>query len=156
MRLFPTFIAISTLAVGSIALAGGHADPAAQALSLRKGHMQLNGFNIGPLGQMVRGNMEYDAEVAARAANNLAALASIDQTGYWLEGTEAGAFEGSRAKAEIWSDMAGFDADNQDLAAATEALAAVAGDGLEAMQAAFGPVGEACGACHEAYRVPND
>ena len=30
----------------------------------------------------------------------------------------------------------------------------VAGNGLEAMQAAVGPVGATCGACHDAYRQP--
>jgi hypothetical protein len=35
-------------------------------------------------------------------------------------------------------------------------LAAVAGDGLDPMRAAFGPVGAACGACHDATRPSND
>jgi cytochrome c556 len=37
--------------------------------------------------------------------------------------------------------------------AAATGLAAVAGDGLDPMRAAFGPVGAACGACHDAYQA---
>ena len=64
--------------------------------------------------------------------------------------------KGNRAKAEIWTDMAGFEAEQVKLAEATAALAAVAGDGADAMKAAFGPVGQSCGSCHEGYRVPRN
>jgi cytochrome c556 len=37
--------------------------------------------------------------------------------------------------------------------AAAEGLAAVAGDGQDPMRAAFGPVGAACNACHDAYQA---
>ena len=115
--------------------------------------MGLNSFYLGPLGGMAQDKIPYDAEVAATAAANLAALATLDQTAYWVEGTDA-SIEGSRAKSEIWTDRAGYLAEKEKLETTTAALAAVAGDGLDAMKAAFGPVGGTCGSCHEAYRAP--
>jgi cytochrome c556 len=117
--------------------------------------MTLYGFNLAPLGGMAQGQIPYDAEVAAAAAANLAAVASLNEDRYWLEGTDSSAGN-NRAKSEIWSDPDGFAAEIEKIAAATTALALVAGDGLEAMQAAFGPVGQSCGSCHEAYRAPRN
>ena len=150
-----SLLTVTILAViGSAALAGGHlSGEQERAMKARNGHMQLLSFNLGPLGAMAQDKAPYDAAVAAIAATNLAAVASINQNGYWVEGTDT-SVEGSRAKPEIWTDFAGFEQDNADLAAATVALAAVAGDGLDALKTAFGPVGQACGACHEAYRAP--
>lgn len=139
--------------VGS-AFAAGHLTPEQQrGMDARQAHMSLYGFNLGPIGGMAQDRIPYDAEIAAAAAANLAALAAIDQAGYWVEGTDT-SIEGSRAKPEIWSDSDGFAAERVKLADASAALAAVAGDGLDAMKAAFGPVGQSCGSCHEAYRAP--
>lgn len=144
----------AAMSLATAVAADGHLTQDQQrAMDARQGHMTLYGFNLGPLGAMVQDKMPYDAEVAAAAAANLAALASISQDRYWVEGTDS-TVEGSRAKAEIWTDMDGYMAENAKLLAAANGLAAVAGDGLDAMKAAFGPVGQSCGSCHEAYRAP--
>ena len=144
----------TTLCLASMASADSHLSQEQQgAVNARQAHMSLYGFNIAPLGAMAQGNIPYDAEVAAAAAANLAALASMDEARYWVEGTDA-SVGGNRAKAEIWSDPEGFAAQLAKIAETTSALAAVAGDGLDAMKAAFGPVGGSCGSCHEAYRAP--
>lgn len=144
------------LGIASATFAAGHLTPEQQrAMDARQAQMGLYSFNLGPLGGMAQGKIPYDAEVAATAAANLAALAGMDQTAYWLEGTDT-SIEGSRAKPEIWTDSAGYLAEKEKLASATLALAAVAGDGLDQMKAAFGPVGMSCGSCHEAYRAPRN
>lgn len=140
--------------ITSAAFAAGHLTPEQQnGIKARQAHMSLNSFNLAPLGGMAQDKIPYDAEVASAAAANLAALAAMNEAGYWVEGTDS-SIEGNRAKAEIWSDMAGFEAEQVKLAEATAALAAVAGDGLDALKAAFGPVGQTCGSCHESYRAP--
>ena len=149
-------LALSAVGIGSTAFAAGHLTPEQQrAIDARQSHMTLYGFYLGPLGGMAQDRIPYDAAVAATAAANLAALANLDQAGYWVEGTDA-SVEGNRAKAEIWTDMAGFEAEQAKLADAATGLAAVAGDGLDAMKAAFGPVGQSCGSCHESYRTPRN
>ncbi len=154
---FKTRAIITTAAIFGLvgsAFAAGHLTPEQQrGMDARMAHMGLYGFNLGAIGAMVQENIPYDAGVASAASANLAALAAIDQAGYWVEGTDT-SIEGSRAKPEIWSDAEGFAAERVKLADATVALAAVAGDGLDAMKAAFGPVGQSCGSCHEAYRAP--
>ena len=119
----------------------------------RQGQMTMQGLNLGVLVRMVRGEADYDAESAQAAANNLVALSSIDQRFHWPEGTDNVSLVGSRALPEIWENFADFEEKNAAFGAAAVGLAAVAGDGLEPMRAAFGPVGAACGACHDSYQA---
>lgn len=127
-------------------------EEAQRAVTARNAQMALYSFYLGPLAGMARDQIPYDAAVAAAAAGNLAALGALDQSALWVDGTDASA--GTRARAEIWTDPAGYTAAKLAMADAAAALAAVAGDGPDAFKAAFGPVGAACGACHEAYRAP--
>jgi cytochrome c556 len=61
----------------------------------------------------------------------------------------------TRAKAEIWSDSAGFKAASDKAAAASDNLAtAVKGGDAAAVQTAAQGVQGACGGCHTAYRGP--
>ena len=116
--------------------------------------MGLNAFNLGILGAMAKGEVEFNADVAQGAANDLAALAMMSQASYWPEGSSSDDMEGTRALPVAWTDMAGIIEKAQALGAATTAMAAAAGT-LEGVQAAIGPVGAACGACHKVYRKPD-
>jgi cytochrome c556 len=159
MSRFVRFASPALLAtfIFTVAFAESHVDPTIEkAVKARKSHMTLYSFNLAPLGGMAQDKMPYDAETAARAASNLAALAAINQSGYWPEGSEAGAIEDVRAKAEIWAEIPKFEEHQQTLADVTATLAQAAGTDLESLKAAFGPVGEACGSCHKAYRVSDD
>ena len=137
----------------SAAIAGGH-DQGPPEVKARNAHMALYSYNMGILGGMAQEKIPYDAAAAAIAAANLAAVASMDQSGYWTEGTDNTAMEGTRALPAIWSDMAKFDEINASFAAATAALATTAGDGLDALKAGIGEAGAACGTCHKAFRGP--
>ncbi len=142
------------LATGTVALAGGHGgNPAVKA---RNAHMSLYSFNLGLLGDMAKGTIDYDAAKATEAASDLAALAAFTQSSYWVEGTAQGDVDGSRAKAEIWSDAAGWAEKMELMKTGSASLAAVAGNGLEALQGGIGDAGAACGACHKAYRGPRN
>jgi cytochrome c556 len=68
------------------------------------------------------------------------------------KGTETG--NNTKALPEIWSDPEGFkkDADALSAAATKVADAAKAGD-ADAVAADAKALGEACGACHKAYRA---
>ncbi len=60
----------------------------------------------------------------------------------------------TKALPAIWTDMAGFQAANKAADVAYDKLAAAAGSGnLEALTAAFGETGKACGACHDKFRA---
>ncbi len=156
MSRLPIVLAVTcAAAVAGTAFAGGHGgNPAVKA---RKAHMQLYAFNLGTLGAMAKGEMEYDAEAASAAANNLASLSSLGQRGYWAAGTSSDDLpDESRALPAIWQEGSKAGEIGASFAEAAAALAAVAGDGKDAMAGAIGPVGKACGDCHKAYRVPNN
>ncbi len=143
------------LAVAGTAFAGGHAGN--PAVSARKAHMQLYSFNLGLLGAMAKGETEYNADAAAAAASNLAAVASLNQSAYWVPGTSSDDLPGeSRAKPEIWEAGSTAAEIGMSFAEAAAALAAVAGDGKDAMAGAMGAVGKGCGDCHKAYRAPRN
>ena len=61
----------------------------------------------------------------------------------------------TRAKAEIWTDAAGFKAANDKAIAASDALL-LATDGADAtaVAAALSSVQKTCGGCHSVYRSP--
>ncbi len=152
----PLILASATIiAVAGAAVADSHGgNPAVKA---RKAHMQLYGFNLGLLGGMAKGEIEYDAAAAKGAADNLAAVAALNQSRYWAPGTSnADLGEETRALPAIWEAGSKAGEIGGQLAEATVALAAVAGDGKDAMSAAMGAVGKACGDCHKGYRQPNN
>lgn len=150
-------IAIAALAAAAVA-ATAYAQSANPAVTARKAHMGLHSFNLAPLGSMAKGETPYDADVASALASDLVALSGMLSgpafSLYFPEGTAAGEVEGTRAKAEIWQTPDDFRAQAQALADAATALAATTD--LAGLQAALGPVGQACGSCHEAYRVPSN
>lgn len=154
-KLFLATAALATLGMTTAAIGESHVEknPAVEA---RQSLMHLLAFNIGTLGAMAKGQMEYDAEAASAAASNLATLATVNQMAMWPEGTDNASIEGTAALPAIWEEGSDIGAKVTALQEATAALASTAGDGLEAVQAGMGPVGAACGACHKAYRASNN
>ncbi len=151
---FIATLALGVLTAGGVIAASHSASPVdpKSAVTARKGHMQIYAHNLGILGGMARGSIEYDAALATTAADNLAAAAAMSQDTYWVPGTAVDEYEGSKALPVIWEDMAGFEEDMMALTEASAALAGTAGDGVEAIQAGMRGIGGACGACHEDYR----
>ena len=149
---FPTLFAGATaIALSTMALADGHSDvdPAVKA---RQAHMQLYAHNIGILGGMAQEKIEYDAALAQIAADNLAAVAALDETTYWPEGTA----EGTKALPAIWENMDDFLVKQEGLVTASAAMATVAGTDLASLQGAMRDLGGACSACHREYRQRDD
>ncbi|WP_137700535.1 c-type cytochrome [Marimonas lutisalis] len=145
-------------AVATTALSGSHGNEAAMAaVKARKAQMQLYAFNIGLLGGMAKGEIEYNADAASAAASNLAALSKLDQSRLWPAGSD---------NMELGTETAAlpaiWDADSDVMAKGTafvEAAAAMeqaAGGGLDSLKGAIGPLGASCGGCHKAYRQPNN
>jgi len=149
--LFLATATLATLGVTTAAIGQSAANPA-PAIKARQSLMQLYAFNLGTLGAMAKGDVEYNAEAAQAAADNLASLASVNQMAFWPEGSDNASVEGTKALPAIWESDSDIGAKVGALQEATQALAATAGDGVEAVQAGLGAVGGACGACHKAYR----
>jgi cytochrome c556 len=129
--------------------------PAEQGHALRQYQMRLQAANLGPLVAMARGEAEYDADVAALRAGNIAAYSSANMMPYFVEGSSSDDLEGSRALPAIWENPDDVAAKYAALHAAAQGVVDAAPNGQEAFTAAFGALGGACGSCHEAYRLPN-
>ena len=157
MHRYLRFVLPLTLAgvVATGASAEGHAeiDPAVKA---RQAQMQLYAFNLGILGGMAQGKTDYDAAAASAAAANLVALAGIDQSAYWVPGTDSESMEGSRSLPAIWENIPDVVSKGEDFAMQAAAMADVAGNGLEAVQGQMQSLGGTCSACHREYRVRNN
>lgn len=155
-----TFACLTAAAVSVAAIVGadGHIsdEQIETSVKARQAHMQLYAFHIATLGGMAQDKMPYDAAAASAAADSLVALSTLSQARYWLPGSDSDSVEGSRALPAIWAE--GSDAGDKGAAFVEAALAmqTAAGTDLDALKAAMGPLGGACGDCHRSYRVPNN
>ena len=140
------------LAAGGTALAQD-ASPGAKAVLARQAHYKELQKTLGGMVGELRKDAPDKALVAADAA---AAKGLIQQLPTWFpkgSGPEAGVK--TAAKAEIWTDAAGFDAAVTKAQAEAAKLADVAAAGdLDAIKAQARTLGAACNACHEKYRLP--
>jgi len=146
-------VMLSIPLAASVQGAGHEDNPYAGHIAARQGYMQILAFNVGVLGGMARGNIDYDAEAAQTAADNLAAMAGVDGRATWPAGSDNFDLgDATRALPAIWDDMSGFGEAWMAYGAAANGMAEVAGNGLEALQGAIGPLGASCGSCHRNFR----
>ena len=141
--------ALMCTALATAAIAAAHTD----AIKARQQHMKDMGAQMKVLGEMAQDKVPYDAAAASAAAATLAEITAMDQSGYWVEGSDINSGAETKALPAIWENMADFEAKTAALNTAAMNLAGVAGNGLDALKAGFGPVGAACGDCHQTYRA---
>ena len=147
-------LSVSFAVVAGLALAGGHGpSPADQAIKARQAKMSLYSYNLGILGGMAKGDVDYDAKSAGLAAANLAALASVYMPSAWMPGTDNVAMKGTRALPAIWESGSDVGSKAMALSAAATAMAAAAGTDLAGLRGTIGDVGKACGGCHKPFRA---
>jgi len=142
-----------TATLAAMALLTSVSAATADPIQTRQAIMSSVGAAAKASGEMAKGNIDFNSDVAALALATFAA-ASHSFRDYFPEGSETG--HDTEAKSTIWEDRAGFIEINQ--AFAEDAAAAVAAEpaDLDAFKAAFGSVAENCKACHEKYRVSKD
>lgn len=141
---------MAEFAVAAVLLAGlgGTAFAQADAIAARQAFMKS-----------LNGKMAAIRNFAGDPTAAKAAAADIEKGfkafhGQFPAGSDATAGK-TRAKAEIWSDAAGFKAANDRSAAAAAQLVAATNSGdAAAVTTALGAVTQTCGGCHNAYRGP--
>lgn len=138
--------------VGGIGAAWAQAS-AENWVRYRSNIMRAQAAHLTAINQVIKGDVTLDPSHIAAHAQAIVDTATLIPAAF-PEGTGPESGAETDARPEIWTDRAGFEADAQALhdAALTLQTAAAAGD-MAAVQAAFGTVGQACGACHTDYRA---
>lgn len=144
-------IAMASIMFAGVAVADGPFDG---ALKARKGDMQMRAYNLGILGAMAKGKVDYNAKAASAAAHNLKVLSTLNASAMWPQGSDAGALgDATTASPELWKSFPKVIEAAKAFGAATDVMVAAAGKDLPSLQAAMGVVGKSCGGCHKPFRV---
>ena len=151
MTKFWNRVTMTAAAVSVAVLVAGTAYGAAHAMhEARVKAMKEMGGHMGAIGKVAKGEMEYSPETVTHA--EALAKSSHELLTWFPEGSMGG--EDSRAKKEIWTDWAGFEAKAKDFEAAAAELVAATKTGDKAkIGAALGATGKTCGGCHKTFRA---
>ena len=115
----------------------------------RRAAYQLMNLNFGSLDAMTSDKKPYNRDEAVRNADFVAMLSTVPK-GFFGEGTD----KDTKAKPEIWTHRADFDARMDKMTAEAAKLPAVARSGdVAALKKEVQELGEACKACHDEYRL---
>lgn len=154
---FAAMMSVGVMTAGTAALAVQPADsapntPGGQAAAARQGHFRQVGAAFKGVNDELRKGAP-DKAALTKSAGALASLASQLPT-WFPKGSGREAWARTDAKAEIWTDAAGFAAVANNLKAQTARLQqAAAGGDIDAVKAQARTVGAACKACHDKYRA---
>ena len=108
-------------------------------------------LSFEPMGMVVRGRDPYQKEAFIRQADALKQIAA-EPFNHFPANSISGK---SRAKPEIWSQPAKFQADKDAFLKSVSELNQVAHNGdLAAIKKSYGTVAQSCKACHDAFRGP--
>lgn len=115
----------------------------------RKAAYTLMGLNFSSLGAMAQDKKPFNKDEATRNADFVAMLATVPK-GYFGEATDTG----TKAKPEIWTHRADFDAKMDKMVSEAQKLPAVVrGGDMSAFKKQVGDLGAACKACHDDFRA---
>lgn len=106
-----------------------------------------------PLGQMLKGERDFDAGVVMTSFRTFDG-ASGRFGELFPPGSETG--EGTEAAPAIWEDRAGFDAALATWAEAVDAAIAADPQTLDDTKPVAGEIFEACKGCHDSYRIEDE
>ena len=127
-----------------------HIEQSEPKQSLRQSYFALLGMTFSPMGDMVKGKIEWDNAMFAAWATDLNQAAQFGVERGFALGTDKGT---TRAKPNIWLNMEDFFLKLDDFRAAAAQLAetAAAGDASAASKQ-FVATGGTCKACHDEYK----
>jgi cytochrome c556 len=119
------------------------------AIKYRKAAFTVMAAHFGRVAGMAAGKIPFDAAAAASNADTATTMSKLPFAGF-IDGTSAGE---TKAKPEIWTDRAKFDAAASKMQEEMAKLNVAAKSGnLDAIKAGVGATGKACKACHDDFR----
>lgn len=151
---FGVIAALSAAAAGTVLAQGAPPTPeqvAAHSVKLRQSLFELMGWNMGPVGGMLRNRVEFNAATVQKSAERMEQLSLMipdlfqNDTSKFTAETEA--------LPGIWTSKADFNAKAAEMTRAAQALSAAAKTGdKEATLKAAGALGKSCSSCHDTFR----
>jgi cytochrome c556 len=147
-------LAAATVAGLAVALpAAAQFQKPEDAIKYRQSALTVMATHFGRLGAMVQGRVPFDAATAASNAEIATVMSKLPFVAF-MDGTSMSQASNTKAKPEIWTERAKFDAAATKMQDEMAKLNVAAKSGsLDQIKAAFGPVGVACKACHDDYRA---
>lgn len=139
-----------------VALPAMAEQPFEAEIEARKAHMQVVKYNMGILGAMAKGKRDYDAALADAVAKNLHAAATMNNMTMWPKGSDnsvEGLSDLTKSKPELWAEDSEVGDKHQAWVDASATMATAAGQGLDSLKEAMGPLGKSCKGCHDAYKA---
>ena len=147
---FRPSLAVAALALVTALPASAQFQKPEHAIKYRQSVMALQGAHFGRLGAMANGRVPFDAATAQANADLVLTLSKLPFAAFG-EGTDKAA--PTRAKPEIWTNRADFDAKAKTYQDEVVKLqAAVKTGNLEQIKSAFGTAGDTCKGCHDKYQ----
>jgi cytochrome c556 len=141
-------VAVLTLAT-ALPAAAQFAKPE-QAIKYRQSVMTIQAAHFGRIAAMADGKVPFDAAAAQANADIVATMSKLPFVAFG-EGTDKGA--PTRAKPEVWSNRADFEAKAKTYQEEALKLQAAAKTGnLDQIKTATGAVGKACKSCHDSFQ----
>ena len=148
MKVLASFV-LSAAAVTLAVPAQAQFDKPEDAIKYRKAVMTLQSAHFGRIAAMASGRVPFDAAAAVENATILETVTRLPLAGF-TPGSDKGE---TRAKPEVWTDMAKFKATGDKLnGEAIKLLAAAKAGNLDNIKAAVGSVGGTCKSCHDDFR----
>jgi len=138
---------ITLVAFAAVSAAALAAEPE-NIIKYREAVMKSQAGHMGAMAQIVRGKVDYGADMAYHAEALNASMHTVPAL--FPKDSDFGE---TRALAAVWEKRADFEAVAKKAAAATDALVkAVKANDKEAVTKAFGAVSDSCKACHKDFR----
>ena len=123
------------------------------AIKYRQSALTVMSTHFGRVGAMVQGKVPFDAAAAASNGEIVAMMSKLPFVAF-VDGTSLSAAGNTKAKPEIWTERAKFDAAASKMQEeAVKFAAATKGGNLDQIKAAAGNLGGACKACHDDFRA---
>jgi cytochrome c556 len=143
-------LAVAALALSVALPASAQFQKPEDAVKYRQSAFTVMANHFGRIGAMANGRVPFDAATAQASADIVVMMSRLPYTAF-IDGTDN--LGNTRAKPEVWSKRADFDAGARKMQDEVVKLQTAAKSGnLDQVKAAFGEAGKACKGCHDTYR----
>ena len=144
-------VCITGAFAAAVAIAGPREDNAVEA---RRGYYQMLIWDLDPIEQMLKGEIDWDAATAKRHAEGIAALADFEVDRLFVPETSIDHMKGdTRALPVIWEKRDEVRRLNEEWRVQAKALLAAADQDRDVFNEELLKLGNTCKACHDEFRA---